>query len=254
MPEESNVIYWRPSKSAGFTGDLIQVMETQRREWDNQAKKFNPVWIIEIDEGTWKPFHDPAIIEMMRSNGKNMFPSTELTLRFMTESDQEIRWTIDIGYKNNVKPLGRALEKASDGMLNLAKAYSLQEKADAIATVFGGKELTVQTPSFDMAADKVTVIRNLLAEGWWTIDDIIEGRTGRKPYPREGKSDDEIIALRANEGFVGRPYRITVQTGHHTFQGFSSFESYLAERARRESERGSVAAEPASLYDEDLPF
>lgn len=253
MPEQET-IYWRPSKSAGFTADLIEVRETQKREWDNTAKKFNPVYVIEIDKNTWKPFHDPAIVELMKEQGKNMFPSTELTLVFMTDSDQQLCWTIDIGYKNNVKPLGRALEKASDGMLNLAKAYSLQEKADAIATVFGGKELTVQTPSFDMAADKVTVIKNLLAEGWWTIDDIIEGRTGRKPYPREGKSDDEIIALRANEGFVGRPYRITVQTGHHTFQGFSSFESYLAQKARRESERKPDAAEPASVYDEDLPF
>ena len=253
MPDK-DIIYWRPSKSGGFTADLIQVMETQRREWDNTARKFNPIWIIEIDQGTWKPFHDPAIVEMMREQGKNMFPSTELTLRFMTESDQEIRWTIDVGYKDRIKPLGRAFEKASDGMLNLAKAYRIEEKADAIAQNFGGKELTVTTPTFDMSADKVTVIKNLLAEGWWTIDDIIEGRTGRAKIPRDGRTDDEIIQARATEGFIGRPYRIEVRPGHHAFQGFSSLESYLAQAEQRKPAGNGSTAEPASLYDEDPPF
>ena len=250
----TDVVWVKPSKmNGGFVADLIEVRETQRREWDNASRTYNPIWIVEVEERKWKAFSDPSLIEMFREQGKYMFPSTTLTLVFMTNEDKEMRWELSLGYKGRIKAQEEAIQTAAAGRINFIKCKNIQDKGNAIALTLGGKEWHVATPNFDMSGDPIQTIQRLLDEGWWTVDDLCKGVSGRnapigKTLPDgSDKPIDMLISERAAMGFIGRPYKISVKEGHHNFQGYSQYPE-VTPKANTTKPRNS------SPYEGSVPF
>lgn len=164
------------------------------------------------------------------------FPSTTLLLTFIDNDGNEVRWELGsrLGYKSKVKDLEIAMASAVGKSADIFKNKNTSLKGVVIGENFGGKHLIIETPAFKMSGDLVQVVSALCADGWW-----------------EPMSKEEIEA-RAAQGFIARPFKISVSDGKHQFQGAISFAE--AQKLRAAAAASQAAGDTGELYEEDFPF